>query len=161
MEHIAIRHVATPAQRDNLRTLAGYLESLPADYDRFRMHTFQARFLNDPDSTVEHVFQPQPLECGSVGCAVGHGPNAGVPWDGYHDWLAYATGEFGDGYEWCFSGSWSAFDNTALGAAKRIRYMLANGLPNASVLEIQTEFWEWYEKEVIGATQLEHYKQGS
>ena len=31
---------------------------------------------------------------------------------------------------WLFSSSWSDVDNTALGAAKRIRYFLDNGLPN-------------------------------
>jgi len=78
-------------------------------------------------------------KCGAVACAVGHGPAAGflaIPEDftpaGNMDWGAYQGRVFdveGEAFSWCFGGAWSDVDNTPQGAAKRIRYMLAKGVP--------------------------------
>ena len=110
----------TAEQRANLEKLAGYLESgeLSAKFD-------MGRFSEDCDSHV--------TECGSVGCAVGHGPYAGIPKYAAENWAGYAYRVFGanlsGAFLWCFEGGWYYIDNTPQGAAKRIRYMLKHGIP--------------------------------
>jgi hypothetical protein len=76
-------------------------------------------------------------ECGTIACAVGHGPGAGImPTLADETWPNYAErvfGAFSDPAEdilvhaWCFDGIWSEHDNTPEGAAKRIIYMLDHG----------------------------------
>lgn len=73
--------------------------------------------------------------CGSVGCAIGHGPHAGVRKELNENWTNYAKRVFGvDLYEgntfaFLFSCEWQRFDNTPEGAADRINYFLEKGLP--------------------------------
>lgn len=106
----------------NLETVAAYLESgdLKA---AFNMQDFAG------DSTDSYG-----SSCGSVGCAIGHGPYAGIPKLPDEDWCSYSDRVFGlaadlRAWDWCFSGAWVNIDNTPRGAAKRIRYLLANGRP--------------------------------
>lgn len=78
-------------------------------------------------------------ECGSVGCAIGHGPYAGIE-KTERDWLEYSERVFGidrRAVEWdyVFDDKWSAYDNTPQGAARRLQ----------EVLDGKTEFefpWE-------------------
>jgi hypothetical protein len=118
----------TDEQRANLATLAAYLRTLPAEYPDFSMDDFTA---------TGGSMAKQP-ECGTAACAAGHGINAGIPALGGESWFDYSVRAFveddydGNGsspWDWCFSGSWSHTDNTAHGAADRITYMLAHGLP--------------------------------
>jgi len=92
-------------------------------------------------------------QCGAVACAVGHGPSAGfllIDADfhsaGSPNWTAYVQRVFLDledhdepsdeynyssrDFGWMFGGDWSATDNTPHGAAARIRYFNAHGVPD-------------------------------
>jgi len=106
-----------------LRKLADYLMKLPPDYKDFCMADY-ARFERQPYEMKS---------CGSVACAVGHGPAAGIrpQWD--DDWESYCERRFlqpwSREWEWCFSARWEVYDNTPHGAAKRIYYLLDKGAP--------------------------------
>lgn len=109
---------------DNLRKLAAYLLSgeLKAkfDMDQFTGHSFD--------------IESEATTCGSVGCAIGHGPDAGIPKATNETWYEYAERVFGVDddnflYSWCFDMRWTTLDNTANGAGKRILYMLDKGFP--------------------------------
>jgi hypothetical protein len=96
---------------------------------------------------------PQKHECGTVACALGHGPAAGiavierpavVSEDGYAsavlrsnvlEWEIYCIENFGidfagDEFMFLFDDEWSGYDNTAKGAGHRIMWFLENGAPN-------------------------------
>ena len=123
MEHYKID--ITEEQRDNLKKLADYLLSgnLRAEFDIGRF----------ADS-----FNQTQTNCGTVGCAIGHGPDAGIVKWKNEDWVKYSFRNFGSEYDpfqedelfdWCFSSDWENIDNTPDGAAKRILYMLEKGIP--------------------------------
>lgn len=148
-----VKHDLTRAQRNNLKKLATYLESLPEDYEHFEMDIF----ISQPDvcGSDEPEFAKYAREnggvaqhgCGTVACAVGHGPAAGVlfrPSDmgnairWIHDkgyvsfkvpvWDRYSNRFCNEDtalWSWLFGGQWSDFDNHHWGAAARIRYVLA------------------------------------
>jgi hypothetical protein len=74
------------------------------------------------------------VPCGTVACALGHGPAAGILFDNNtHGWTAYSLNFLPstviDEWAWLFAAEWSKFDNTPLGAAKRIRTLLESGVP--------------------------------
>jgi hypothetical protein len=101
----------------NLALLAAYLRSLPQDYRHFEMSDYFGTFGSHNDD---------PVQCGTVACAVGHGPAAGLPrlrdQNGEKEsWPVYEERVFGEGlYECLFSGEWSDIDDSARGAAARI-----------------------------------------
>ncbi len=73
-------------------------------------------------------------DCGSGGCAVGHGPYAGIPKREDESWNDYVERVFKveigkDMFRFLFHSEWKRDDNTPTGAAKRIRYLLDYGLP--------------------------------
>ena len=140
--------------KPNLLQLAAYLETLPADYESFEMGTFfglgsYAWLYADAD--VEHRYGRHNGgvdKCGAVACAVGHGPSAGflVPDHLFHvngrvNWTQYLDEFFIEGYHnsvneddpevlafyWMFGDDWKHVDNTAAGAAARIRYLVNGG----------------------------------
>lgn len=105
----------------NLRKLAAYLRqpTLPAAFD-------MNRYCGDTNHFA--------MDCGCVGCAIGHGPYAGIPKRRGEDWTEYSYRVFGISFpsmEWmcCFSSAWAYVDNTPDGAADRIEWMLECGLP--------------------------------
>lgn len=120
-----MKDIITPQQRANLEKLAAYLESgdLKA---RFEMEHYSD---SDDYTGATH--------CGTGGCAVGHGPYAGIEKLGYETWRDYSyrvfltcnTAEQELTWSFLFSGCWSetSFDQ-AIHAAKRIRHFL-KGLP--------------------------------
>jgi len=126
-------------QRDNLEKLATYLEALPADYERFNMAYFKAtegdvggygREEYDPSEPI-----PEEHACSTVACAVGHGPNAGIRVYKDTSWFTYCERVFGvsehsDEWDWLFHYNWANIDNTAFGAAQRIRHFLKYGIPD-------------------------------
>lgn len=122
--------------RDNLAHLATYLEALPADYQHFDM----SMYMNGDDETEYALGNAPLLHCGTVACACGHGPAAGMPllpseirWN-IGDWGAYTERVFeltAAEDDFLFAGFWESFDNTHQGAAARIRYLLDNGAPDA------------------------------
>lgn len=112
-------------QADNLRTLASYLLTLPAEYPDFEMTEYVRGV--DSEALVEMP------ECGTAACAAGHGPKAGVAPLPDETWETYSERAFAKDYRpwvWCFSGMWVQVDNTAHGAARRILWMLEHGVPN-------------------------------
>lgn len=119
--------------RQNLLKLADYLSKFQAAPERqFDMSVF------DP-SRKAHSTQST---CGSVGCAIGHGPYAGIPKQCRESWIHYWQRVFlppkhfdcfadeTDPWAWCFSEDWVSMDNTAAGAAKRIYWLLDHGVPD-------------------------------
>ena len=115
-----------PFNRVNLTMLADYLEGKLSA--RFHMGYYQ-----DGHTVDGHTVSWRgALDCGTVGCAVGHGPYAGIPKTTSEEWGAYSrrafiSSESGDAWMFCFDGSWARVDNTPQGAAKRIRYFLKHG----------------------------------
>lgn len=121
------------AQRNNLSTLASYLERLPSNYKHFDMETFA--YSEEHEEVPTSEIQNGKFSCGTVACAVGHGPAAGITFcpsdlepNGYPGWLKYSERFVPSGspeWIWCFSDEWAEFDNTPRGAAARIRHLLA------------------------------------
>lgn len=130
--------------RLNLDRLATYLEALPADYADFEMRTFVQGV--DRDKLMVYAERNGSVSsCGTAACAVGHGPAAHMFFNAEEletirsnsmglAWFQYAERVFGVGphsneFDFLFGGSWTYSDNTVHGAAKRIRYYLAHGVP--------------------------------
>jgi hypothetical protein len=122
---------------ENLLKLAAHLDQLPAD-DSFDMRWFRA------DARCYESEVPTQHTCGTAACAIGHAPNISgfEPREG-ETWHAYTVRLFGldtleiaDGqFDWMFGSQWSDVDNTPQGAAKRIRYFLAKGVPDGFVAD--------------------------
>lgn len=112
----------------NLLKLADYLDKLPDDYVHFDM----SDFFNDGESCPFPEGANIKNICGTVACAVGHGPAAGIEALKGEGWFGYSSRVFtGDIYEWrwCFCDDWQHVDNTPKGAALRIRHLIDVGLP--------------------------------
>lgn len=114
-----------PEFEQALRRLCGYLlgGQLQAAFD-------MSLFNDEQDLEPE-----ERTRCGSVGCAIGHGPEAGLEKHLGEDWLEYSERVFGltpgePAWHWCFDCEWSQSDNTPQGAAKRILWLLEHGLPD-------------------------------
>lgn len=114
---------------ENLEKLATYLEQLPEGYEHFDMKYYfvaQGLRLASPDN--ESVLE----SCGTVACAIGHGPAAGIPVKSGELWVVYSERVFElspSAWDWCFGEEWVRVDNTPQGAAKRIRHYITYGLP--------------------------------
>lgn len=134
-------HILTDSQSANLDKLATYLEALPVDWKHFDMNVFFEGGYNEenPDAPgeTEYVEDPSLINhCGTVACALGHGPAAGIaPSQNAKgnfgiDWSEYTEQFVPDGsvYDrFLFSGVWRNIDNTHRGAAARMRYLLDRG----------------------------------
>lgn len=120
----------TEQQRANLATLAAYLAALPADYDGFGMRNYA----KIPGRGVV-IYPREATQCGTVCCAAGHGPAAGIVPGERESWADYVDRAFIDeiddeeAWNWCFHHAWSSVDDTPHGAAQRIRYLLEHGVP--------------------------------
>lgn len=136
METLDIKLIYTPEelkkrlseeQRSNLIKLARYLLSKKKKRAEFNMKHFNEYQFDGRDGS--HT-----TDCGSVGCAVGHGPYAGIQKSSEERWSKYARRVFSDGseyiFDYLFSGAWYRIDNTAEGAGKRILFMLKFGCPH-------------------------------
>ncbi|MDH7796400.1 MULTISPECIES: hypothetical protein [unclassified Beijerinckia] len=114
--------------RENLKKLADYLAT-GTTACRFDMGSFCRDEYGDDLAPLVH-------ECGTVACAAGHGPAAGIePIKKDESWTTYVRRHFGlslfsDEGMWLFSGSWERSDNTPEGAARRIYWLLDEGLPS-------------------------------
>jgi len=116
--------MAGKQQVENLARLARYLlQAAPVDFD---MGCYRASVGGIPAG-------PEAPACGTVGCAVGHGPAAGIEPTAKDTWTRYCSREFlKEGsvpWVWCFSASWASLDNTAESAALRILFFLRFGVP--------------------------------
>jgi hypothetical protein len=143
----------TKPQRARLDKLATYLERLPKRYRHFDMDQYIVS--DDAEKVSQYALHNGGVpSCGTVACAVGHGPAAGILFKkemvtryssgGWRvDWNAYSTlflpadplseGRWSDErlFDWLFGDGWSLSDNHHYGAAARIRYLLAEGQPPA------------------------------
>lgn len=129
----------TATQRRNLVKLADYLESLPKSYKHFEMKSYFIRNGITRADEVRYAKKNGGLDqfpCGTVACAVGHGPSAGVlfrPGDidvwGEPNWNFYSRRfcYHGAAFIFMFGSDWSRVDNHHWGAAARIRYILEDG----------------------------------
>jgi len=122
------------AYRQNLRRLAYYLSEFHETPScRFDMTEF------DEDRN-RHFSGGPVLDCGSVGCAIGHGPYAGITKRSNESWFDYTTRVFlpwsneyklsSIAWGWCFSEAWAGTDNSPGGAAARISWLLKYGVPD-------------------------------
>jgi hypothetical protein len=127
MKKIKMLHEEIPIQyRDNLKKLAKYLLS----------GKLKASFAMNNYSEPSHTYADN---CGTVGCAIGHGPHAGVPKTSEENWVQYsrrcfAAEQGGDTsvFDFLFAAEWAKFDKTAQGAGERIMYALKYGVPQNS-----------------------------
>lgn len=131
----------TRTQRRNLTKLADYLEGLPKGYRHFDMFDFITPSDEADESVITHyaLHNGGVASCGTVACALGHGPAAGVLFRreelsfGAPDWWRYAKRFVEDDecpeFDWAFGSEWRDVDNHHWGAAARIRYLLKHGAP--------------------------------
>lgn len=119
----------TKEQRANLKKLADYLSS----------GKLKAKF--DMSDYASYGYWDNATNCGSVGCAVGHGPYAGIKKPKDQSWNDYAAEKFGAHlfepsleeeriYDFLFNQHWGIIHPTAKQAAKRIYLFLEKGLPS-------------------------------
>ncbi len=124
--------------KKHLKLHAGYLLSLPHDYQHFCMRPSEC-FNNDDDPALRHWSSshgPSSIDwdkCKTVACSLGHAVYVnGLPKANHgRSWASYSRDLFGlnlNGAEWywCFSKYWKDIDNTPQGAAKRILYLIDN-----------------------------------
>lgn len=99
----------TAFHKANLTALAGYLATLPKDYEHFNMTVFHATEVFEEYGEVDYATSVEPLDihygerpkdpsnvCGTAACAIGHGPAAGIavgPTD--YTWDQYSRRVFG------------------------------------------------------------------
>lgn len=134
-------------QRANLLKLAEYLESLPPSYKHFDMTDYAYhKGTHDLPLPPDVMAATRPVEflsdCGTVACAAGHGPAAGIKLRSdelgrrgsrFVDvrWVAYIERAFGidaftPTFGFLFGGDWREADNHHYGAAARIRFFLSD-----------------------------------
>jgi len=131
----------TEFHRENLAKLATHLESLPVDYNHFNMglYFYSAASVTIDRSTHDYFKDPERINiCGTVACALGHGPASGVKptetesftWSGYSEkFIPRGEQLLRAEFYWLFCGAWERVENTHYGAAARIRYLLDHGHP--------------------------------
>ncbi len=134
MRMLAIQRISA-TQVQNLAKLALHLRGLPADYTQFSMEYFAATQGTNMNGNT-HMYSELVADhyCGSVACAVGHGPGIGLAPLVDEDWDDYQERVFGASVysrlgSMLFSGSWAAYDNTTAGAAARIAYVVDHPHP--------------------------------
>lgn len=133
------RHINPALSREqeaNFVTLARFLVTRVAENNlepelEFDMGWLAVDKLNgdelQPDQVAAHT---GPLLCGPVACAI----RAGIAALPGEDWRAYQTRILGATFDspledWLLSSLWVQTDNTAIGAAMRLMYVLDYGVP--------------------------------
>lgn len=117
-----IKATIGPERVANLKKLAEYLErgELQAGF-------YMREFFDNKTSSYYAA------TCGAAGSAAGHGPYAGIEKRETEDWHEYVERVFtpisSPLFHWLFSSGWFYADNSAAGAAARIRLALAYGVP--------------------------------
>jgi hypothetical protein len=117
--------------KDRLSKLANFLDTVPGD--RFHISTWR-----DSDSKTVDIAQ-----CDTAACAIGWSTciipeeimrgyicvGGYIDFAGISEWYYDAPGG-SVCFDFLFSGAWVDVDNTAKGAAARIRYFLDKGVPS-------------------------------
>lgn len=146
MKYVGSRYVVTDSHvdltpwmisdkaKEDLLKLADYLYGLEDDYEHFSMFMFlfdgECYFFAD-DVVIDDLGKVI-TKCGTVACAVGHAPLAGIDcgrFEQYQDIVNWLTNHNAFAYDWMFSGEWSCTDDTPKGAAARIYFALDYGIP--------------------------------
>lgn len=124
--------------KENLLKMADFVEKIPQE--RFDLRYW--RMEEEPTTNPE---------CETVGCIIGHCTALDVPnilkqyitkdcdnkpTIAFYDWALAFTGVTQGEYDWCFSSYWQETDATVVGAAKRLRYLVHNGLPTNYLSQI-------------------------
>lgn len=132
MQALDGRHLPiTREQADNLFRLAIYhLREIQESLMQFSMAAYATELVDGQRQSVRLCNR----ECGTAGCLIGHGPQAGVfvhPMD--RTWGGYGRRAFGSDesevWDWLFSTWWRYTDDTPRGAALRVLWYLAHGAP--------------------------------
>ncbi len=138
----------TDEQRANLHKLADYLDIVAQKrFDMFDYARYRGRASEKPaDREVLH--------CSTVCCALGNGPRAGIPALVAEYWWTYSSRAFGlradsGAWDWCFDLNWRYIDNTPRGAAARIRWLLAHGLPSDYRKQMYGDVPLYYVEEIV------------
>jgi hypothetical protein len=132
----------TTETQKNLEILSTHLKKVSAvkfDMTFFiqnieQTEDYLSRFRAAVDTTIITIGAPDYNACGTVCCAAGHGPNAGIDplpgenWGTYID-RCFAAPADSPLFDWLFDGGWADVDNTPEGAAARIDYFLEHGIP--------------------------------
>ena len=131
--------------RPNLQRMADYIRTVHTE--KFNMYSYR-----EGNHSVEFLSP----ECNTVGCVIGHCTildidNLPKNKDGsgtilFASWSETFTGldVMSTEWDWCFSYYWSFVDNTPSGAARRIEYLLKNGVPeNFSKHSIKNGSWTY------------------
>lgn len=110
--------------KENLQRMADFIKTIPQA--SFSMEVFRFGKNNTP-------------KCSSIGCVVGHctvldKENLTFDENGDIEFLAWSEKFTGlsrssNEWDWCFSGGWTDNDDTPIGAAKRIEWLINKGLP--------------------------------
>lgn len=121
------------SQRANLLKLADYLATWKeTEKDKFNMLSYarqqrRGRGIIGPTSYCDAT-----KTCGTVACALGHGPAAGIDPDGIQTWPTYSYNKFGLSsfsilWTYAFGSEWYFIpgQDTARAAAMRIYIVLA------------------------------------
>lgn len=145
MRRLSMKHkdlMSDEEQRANLTKLADFLEKHEElTESTFDMNVFHGTREENVDEIKVNVNPVNSTyECGTTACAAGHGPAAGVsPLKG-ETWPQYCKRAFGvstnpgrPGWNFIFCAMWRIYDNSARGAATRIRYALEHGAPYSNV----------------------------
>lgn len=127
--------------RKNLALLRDHLRTVPQE--RFNMRQFAQTpddELGPNDLKVVTDSAVPDYACGAVCCAVGRGPAAGIEPLDKESWSEYCFRVFGVGFQgyrsrefaflWLFDMEWALSDNSPTGAAERIDWYLARGVPD-------------------------------
>lgn len=124
--------------RENLKKLADGLRGpLVAGFDMTTyIDTGDTEWFDDDEIESVEAFCSARPGCGTAACAAGHATYLVAPKLADEYFSDYCRRIFGvnpsepDGpWDWCFGASWAYIDNTPTGAADRIEWLLANGVP--------------------------------
>ena len=132
-------------RKANLLKLRDHLKTVPQE--KFFMGAYLATGIGDQDLyspyrnfkelTLDKINPVEVLHtCGSVSCAIGLGPTAGIPVGDSLTWRTYSMTNFvacnsilsGKADDFLFRSGWKSIDPTPMGVAKRIDILLEKGL---------------------------------
>ena len=119
-------------RRANLTVLAGFLErAVPPP--EFSMYNYISIRGNSDRLRLPANCTPEVYVCGTVACAAGHGPLAGIEALPHETWSEYTQRAFSgpdpNVFFYLFAADWTDIDDTPKGAAARIRRYLSEGMP--------------------------------
>ncbi len=126
---------------ENLQKIADHIRTVPQEM--FDMHHYRVKLAATRQIDYESSWAKP--ECDSIGCAIGHSTVldienvkknfmhdiAGKPAISFAHWSEQFTGlsKSTPQWVWCFATNWGRVDNTPEGAARRIEWLVKNGLP--------------------------------